>query len=71
MHGKKGYISAYSYEGDVVTAYSVMVKFECWFVLPDEVEATNERVDPNRNRTNDVIKIEVAKDGKGQVKKRD
>lgn len=46
VHGKKGYISAHSYEKDVVTAYSVTVKDECWFVFSYELKTTNEKIDP-------------------------
>lgn len=69
VHGKKGYISAHSYDEDTVTAYSVTVKNECWFVFPNEIKSTSEKVDPNINMTNDIIKVEVDKHGKGEIKK--
>jgi hypothetical protein len=61
IHGKKGYISAHSYDGDKVTAYTVTINMECWFVLLDEIEKTNEKTDPNLNMTDDFIKIFVDK----------
>lgn len=68
IHGKKGYISAHSYDKDIVTAYSITVQGKCWFVFPYEMKVTNEKIDPNINMTNDVITIEVDKDGKGHIK---
>ncbi len=68
VHGNKGYISAHSYDEDTVTAYSITVQNECWFVFPHEIEPTGEKVDRNINMTNNIIKIKVDKHGKGHIK---
>ena len=68
-HGKKGYISAYSYNENELTAYSVTVGDECWFVLSEEIDMTNEKMDPNIGMTNDRVNVFVDKNGEGEIKK--
>ena len=67
VHGKKGYISAYSYNKNEFTAYSVTVGEECWFVLFEEIKTTNEKIDPNIGMTNDRIKVFVDNKGQGDA----